>query len=155
MKKLILVLSMLAAFGIGGVSSASAGNCTGQNSTPVVFPGNGTGFNFTAQLYNCTGVSQVQFGIATGNTGYINDSTTNVNHAAYSFLGNYVQSNPCASAGNPNPCQLTYLVGSSWCLGTRLVSTYFPFRIQSIDIHGVRTWGPYHTTIGWNGYVFC
>lgn len=150
MKKILALLTILAAFGIGGVSNAFAGNCTNIHSNQP-WRDNGTGgkpAKFVAAVGSCTGVDKVQYGGSyPDQTGGIGDQTMGQNYWAYA-AGPTVPTNGSFLQPTCSGCavtSVTYWVGDP-CdpYVQRYVSSGFWYRIESVDIHGVKTWGPWH-----------
>lgn len=158
--KLLPVLAVIAAFGIGGVSSASAGNCTSVYANGPVNVDSGYGYyypSFTGVVGNCSGVSNVQYGLASGiNSGgnaYVWGNGNQPKAYAFAYWSGHPY-DPLANSGIEDPTYSTD--GYTWVyFGTHYNCNFsttwwgsFNYRIQSIDIHGVRTWGPWHNVTG-------
>lgn len=169
------IIASTIGFGSIGATPALAGNCTKiWDNAPYIWGSNPGKPAFPAVVGGCSGVSNVQYGL--GYNGGAKptmwaDGRTQDLYAAYTTfyydftLPDSYPYDPLANNGIedptvrpdgftsvdyhfPNPCVLP-TTGHSW-------QDTFTYRIQSIDIHGVRTWGPWHTWVSpWRGVKEC
>lgn len=160
LRRFALLCAIIATFSIGGISSASAGNCTDVRSSAPFSYNAQPSFNGIVGV--CNGVNQVQYGL-----GYNGGSTGKMlgNGPVTWLLSDFTWGGSPIDPLSNNGITYVPTGGDSWvtyavtrynCLSSTQAITAFYYRIQSIDIHGVTSWGPWHVMTGaaWTSFVY-
>lgn len=162
LKYLIVLAAVMCGLGVAGASPVLAGTCQAGAGTTTAA---GDKVAFSAWITNCSGVDRVQFSIDGTNgtagggpggsddvVGYWWDASIGQAKLATLIIGN-IQQAQCVG------CQMSVVSyqRTHWCavVGiTHWMTTTYGFRVRSVDIHGVQTWGPWHRSItpGYEGY---
>lgn len=160
MKKLLAVLSLVAAFGIGGVSTASAANCGGSQGK-TVWQADGNYLRFYAYVGGCTDVDQVEVVRSTctlynicgnGSAAGWGDQSNGQTYIATQGLT--PEDTLCGrlNVTYTDTCGTTFY-HTPWCGGlTHVVYTSFPWRIHSKSSH---QWGIWHFSQSTSYAIVC
>jgi hypothetical protein len=168
MKRVLPLLAILASsvFFLAAVPTpASAGNCTNINTSPTYMQGYGGSFplgppdgyapNAQVSIGSCTGVDQIQFGCSLDKVNaYWADNTIGLTFRVVGYLG------PCTvGTGVGAPVRTVTYGADNFCNYPgpthRDVTFFARWRLESVDIHGVKTWGPWHWSSSVNANLNC
>lgn len=147
MKKILLILSLIAAMSIGGgalASTASAASCS--NIAPSSIYYSGSRWHFDAWLQGCSGVNGVEWGISdmAGIPSGIYDNSRATWHRDVAYCGCGYQSYQTLGAAASYYATYNFNVWGSGCGAPAfMVTKQFMFRIRNSSGN---TWGSWHNS---------